>query len=251
MDKSQFDLEKFRQEFLQSDGWKVSDCYKPYEDKFLRKDAQDAYEGAKWAWQEQQKQVDELKQENQRLVLSNTGYHNASASYLCKLMNVQRILNQHIDIAKTKRADGEAFEDSTELKIADYLDDYNIALDKILSDEATQEQFNAYAKANEFLKQKARAYKNQKRIDELEKQLQQAHDDVDTFAEAYESECKFKAQFASEKDELQARVDAVEQLIQVYKDEEKELELKEWEQSTIYGRIAIELEQALKGGLNE
>jgi hypothetical protein len=51
----------------------------------------------------------------------------------------------------------------------------------------------------------------------------------------------------TEVDELQKRVDAVKQLIQVYKDEEKELELKEWEQSTIYGRIAIELEQALKG----
>ncbi|MDH0562187.1 hypothetical protein [Acinetobacter courvalinii] len=50
-----------------------------------------------------------------------------------------------------------------------------------------------------------------------------------------------------ERDELQKRVDAIKQLIQVYKDEEKELELKEWEQSTIYGRIAIELEQALKG----
>lgn len=48
--------------------------------------------------------------------------------------------------------------------------------------------------------------------------------------------------------ELQKRVDAIKQLIQAYKDEEKELELKEWEQSTIYGRIAIELEQALKGG---
>lgn len=48
--------------------------------------------------------------------------------------------------------------------------------------------------------------------------------------------------------ELQKRVEAVKQLIQTYKDEEKELELKEWEQSTIYGRIAIELEQALKGG---
>ncbi|MCH7353291.1 MULTISPECIES: hypothetical protein [unclassified Acinetobacter] len=51
-----------------------------------------------------------------------------------------------------------------------------------------------------------------------------------------------------EKDELQKRVDAIKQLIQVYKDEEKELELKEWEQSTIYGRVAIDLEQALKGG---
>lgn len=52
-------------------------------------------------------------------------------------------------------------------------------------------------------------------------------------------------------DELQKRVDAVKQLIQTYKDEEKELELKEWEQSTIYGRVAIELEQALKGGCDE
>lgn len=49
-------------------------------------------------------------------------------------------------------------------------------------------------------------------------------------------------------EKLQKRVDAVKQLIQDYLDEEKELELKEWEQSTIYGRIAIELEQALKGG---
>lgn len=53
--------------------------------------------------------------------------------------------------------------------------------------------------------------------------------------------------FIKERDELQKRVDAVKKLIQDYKDEEKELELKEWEQSTIYGRVAIELEQALKG----
>lgn len=56
-----FDLKKFREEFLQSDGWQVSDCYKPYDDKFLRKDAQDAYEGAKWAWAKQQKKIDKLK----------------------------------------------------------------------------------------------------------------------------------------------------------------------------------------------
>lgn len=56
-----FDLKKFREEFLQSDGWQVSDCYKSYDDKFLRKDAQDAYEGAKWAWAEQQKRIDRLK----------------------------------------------------------------------------------------------------------------------------------------------------------------------------------------------
>lgn len=55
---SDFNLKKFREEFLQSDGWQVSDCYKPYDDKFLRRDAQDAYEGAKWAWNEQQKKTD-------------------------------------------------------------------------------------------------------------------------------------------------------------------------------------------------
>lgn len=55
---SDFNLKKFREEFLQSDGWQVSDCYKPYDDKFLRRDAQDAYEGAKWAWNERQKVIE-------------------------------------------------------------------------------------------------------------------------------------------------------------------------------------------------
>lgn len=46
-------------------------------------------------------------------------------------------------------------------------------------------------------------------------------------------------------EELQERVEV---LVQKYKDEDRELKLiDEWEQSTIYGRIAIELEQALKG----
>lgn len=53
-------------------------------------------------------------------------------------------------------------------------------------------------------------------------------------------------------DEQQKRIDElraeIKKLIEEYKSEEKELELKEWEQSTIYGRIAIELEEALKGG---
>lgn len=125
-------------------------------------------------WEHKQKRIDELNQENQKLVLSNTGYHNASASYLCKLMQIQFVLNQQTEIAKSKRTDGEVFEDKTETKIADYLDDYNIALDKILADEATQEQFNAYAKGNEFLKQKTRADKNQKRIDELQARVDAA-----------------------------------------------------------------------------
>ena len=58
---NELNLEKFRTVFLKSDGWQVSDCYKTYDDKFLRKDAQDAYEGAKWAWQEQQAKIDELQ----------------------------------------------------------------------------------------------------------------------------------------------------------------------------------------------
>lgn len=46
-------------------------------------------------------------------------------------------------------------------------------------------------------------------------------------------------------DELQKRVEA---LIQKYKDEDRELNLiDEWEQSQIYGLVAGELEQALKG----
>ena len=60
---SGFNLEKFRTVFLKSDGWQVSDCYKTYDDKFLRKDAHDAYEGAKWAWQEQQAKIDLIEKE--------------------------------------------------------------------------------------------------------------------------------------------------------------------------------------------
>lgn len=65
---TKFDLTAFRQEFLiNGEGWGVSDCYKPYDDKFLRRDAQDAYEGAKWAWQHQQAKVEELERRNQML----------------------------------------------------------------------------------------------------------------------------------------------------------------------------------------
>lgn len=47
-----FDLEAFRKDFLNgAEGWGVSDVYLSYRDKFLRKDAQDAYEGAKWGYQ--------------------------------------------------------------------------------------------------------------------------------------------------------------------------------------------------------
>lgn len=78
-----FDLRKFREEFLQSDGWQVSDCYKPYDDKFLRKDAQDAYEGAKWAWAEQQKKIDDVFLENTKLkhVIDQVKLHNGSLGF--------------------------------------------------------------------------------------------------------------------------------------------------------------------------
>lgn len=105
-------------------------------------------------WQHQQNRISELSQENQELVLSNTCYLNASASYLCKLRQIQSVLNQQMEIAKSKHIDGEVFEDKTETQIADYLDDYNIALDKILSDASIQEQFNAYVKGGEFVKPK-------------------------------------------------------------------------------------------------
>lgn len=81
-------------------------------------------------------------------------------------------------------------------------------------------------------------------IDELQKQKSLQELEINQIAQANQ-------QWQLKCGELQKRVDAVKKLIQDYKDEEKELELKEWEQSTIYGRIAIELEQALKGGNHE
>lgn len=41
----------------------ISDCYKTYADEFLRRDAQDMYLGAKWAWQHQQAVVDQKEAE--------------------------------------------------------------------------------------------------------------------------------------------------------------------------------------------
>ncbi|MFX8461574.1 hypothetical protein [Acinetobacter baumannii] len=48
----------------------------------------------------------------------------------------------------------------------------------------------------------------QAKVEELEGKLKQAYEDVDTFAEAHERECGFKAQLAKDKAELQKRVDA-------------------------------------------
>ena len=61
----------------------------------------------------------------------------------------------------------------------------------------------------------------------------------DSFIKAYEIEMDKSV-------DLQKRVDA---LIQKYKDEDRELKLiDEWEKSQIYGLVASELEQVLKGG---
>ena len=61
----------------------------------------------------------------------------------------------------------------------------------------------------------------------------------DSFIKAYEIEVDKSV-------DLQKRVDA---LIQKYKDEDRELKLiDEWEKSQIYGLVASELEQVLKGG---
>ncbi|WP_336014744.1 hypothetical protein [Acinetobacter pittii] len=61
----------------------------------------------------------------------------------------------------------------------------------------------------------------------------------------HQQNLSIKQKLTRRSEELQKRVDA---LIQKYKDEDRELKLiDEWEQSQIYGLVAIELEQALKG----
>ncbi len=83
----------------------------------------------------------------------------------------------------------------------------------------------------------ANAWQSQQaKVEELEGKLKQAYEDVDTFAEAYERECGFKAQLAKDKAELQKRVDAV---------------IIEIENMYLSGAIGFDtvkkLEQALKG----
>ncbi|MDO7216349.1 hypothetical protein Q5M47_13185 [Acinetobacter nosocomialis] len=80
----------------------------------------------------------------------------------------------------------------------------------------------------------------QAKVEELQKKVDESNKGMNFYFNLAQEN-------GAERNELQKRVDAVKQLIQDYLDEEKELELKEWEQSTISGRIAIELEQALKG----
>ena len=91
---SELNLEKFRTVFLKSDGWQVSDCYKTYDDKFLRKDAQDAYEGAKWAWQEQQAKINELQKKinNVNEVLSKANIKDDRFSLEFALNEIEELL---------------------------------------------------------------------------------------------------------------------------------------------------------------
>lgn len=87
----------------------------------------------------------------------------------------------------------------------------------------------------------------QAKVEELEHKSGLRESDHKALLVKYQATKKCWEDISKEKEELQKRVDSIKQLIQDYLDEEKELELKEWEQSTIYGRIAIELEQVLKG----
>ncbi|MDP7845786.1 hypothetical protein LPS07_05510 [Acinetobacter pittii] len=84
----------------------------------------------------------------------------------------------------------------------------------------------------------------QAKVDELEGKLKQAYEDVDTFAEAHERECGFKAQLAKDKAELQKRVDSVTYLIRGLR-----AEFDLWmdvECPQVERQIEL-LEQALKG----
>lgn len=76
--------------------------------------------------------------------------------------------------------------------------------------------------------------------------LNRMHKEIDNDAVSYRYYFEAGQQSQQAKvEELQKRVEA---LIQKYKDEDRELKLiDEWEQSQIYGFVASELEQALKG----
>ncbi|MFW6405641.1 hypothetical protein ACOCIS_00005, partial [Acinetobacter baumannii] len=84
----------------------------------------------------------------------------------------------------------------------------------------------------------------QAKVEELEGKLKQAYEDVDTFAEAHERECGFKAQLAKDKAELQKRVDLQKKLLGIYR-VLSEVQLDNCADNLI-ARIN-ELEQALKG----
>ncbi|EPG4798877.1 hypothetical protein L1Y79_00620 [Acinetobacter baumannii] len=89
----------------------------------------------------------------------------------------------------------------------------------------------------------ANAWQSQQaKVEELEGKLKQAYEDVDTFAEAYERECGFKAQLAKDKAELQKRVDQQGLIIANVMSIASDLQ-KSWSMF----EIGKKLEQALKG----
>ncbi|MDC5095454.1 hypothetical protein OHW41_05685 [Acinetobacter baumannii] len=81
----------------------------------------------------------------------------------------------------------------------------------------------------------------QAKVKELEGKLKQAYEDVDTFAEAHERECGFKAQLAKDKAELQKRVDQQGLIIAKAMSIASDLQ-KSWSMF----EIGKKLEQALK-----
>ncbi|MDV4269682.1 hypothetical protein MSG87_00810 [Acinetobacter baumannii] len=88
----------------------------------------------------------------------------------------------------------------------------------------------------------------QAKVEELEGKLKQAYEDVDTFAEAHERECGFKAQLAKDKAELQKRVDAATKQAQnalQYVEEDMRGNHEFLQMAMI--RTFKDLEQALKG----
>ncbi|MDC5016204.1 hypothetical protein NRA03_00105 [Acinetobacter baumannii] len=90
----------------------------------------------------------------------------------------------------------------------------------------------------------------QAKVEELEGKLKQAYEDVDTFAEAHERECGFKAQLAKDRAELQKRVDACQKLLNELKDAKAELvECDLYDKGVRCALYSViqDLEQALKG----
>lgn len=92
------------------------------------------------------------------------------------------------------------------------------------------------------------AIKQNEIIDGLQVKLKQAYEDIDTFAEAHERECGFKAQLAKDKAELQKRVDAAISNIEQFFDEQTQQPTQR-EYANFLADVLhdLKLEQALKG----
>jgi hypothetical protein len=99
------------------------------------------------------------------------------------------------------------------------------------------------------------AIKQNELIEELQNRLKQAYEDIDTFAEAHERECGFKAQLAKENVDLQKRVDSIREVLDELQEQADVIRKRgqKFQDSTFLAsadmmEICIkELEQALKG----